>query len=105
VNVDATPNTMTISVTSVNDAPSGTDNAVTALEDRAVTGGAAYFGSTDPIDAASNAGANALSAVEITTIPTGGTLADNGVAVTAGQVVFGRAMCGGRVGFFSVGGC
>src|SRR5206468_3258735 len=78
-------NTMTINVTSVNDAPAGTNNTITTLEDTAHTFTAAEFGFSD----ANDSPANALAAVEITTIPSGasGTLTDNGVAVTAGQFV------------------
>src|ERR1700687_4663638 len=44
---------------------------------------AAYFGFTEPNDSP----ANTLLAVKITTLPSGGTLFDNGVAVTVGQSV------------------
>src|SRR5438477_458279 len=57
---------MTINVTSVNDAPAGTDNTITTNEDAAHTFTALEFGFTDPNDSP----ANALAAVEITTIPT-----------------------------------
>src|SRR5205823_187374 len=84
--LDPSANTMTINVTSVNDAPAGTDNTVATLEDTAYTFAAADFGFTDPTDAASAAGANALLAVKITTLPgAAGTLTDNGVAVSAGD--------------------
>ena len=33
VDLDASPNTITVNVTAVNDAPAGTDNTVTTLED------------------------------------------------------------------------
>ncbi len=82
-NLDATPRTMTINVTSVNDAPVGTNKTVTTLEDTPYTFTAADFGFTDPNDTP----ANNLLAVEITTLPAAGTLADNGVAVTAGQFI------------------
>ncbi len=61
---------MTVNVTSVNDAPAGTDNTVTTLEDTAYTFTAADFGFTDPNDTP----ANALLAVKITTLPGAGTL-------------------------------
>ena len=83
VNTDPTPKTMTVNVTSVNDAPAGTDKTVTTLEDTAYTFAAADFGFTDPNDNP----ANNFLAVEITTLPAAGTLTDNGVAVTAGQFV------------------
>ena len=83
VNLDQSPNTMTINVTSVNDAPAGTDKTVTTLEDTAYMFTAADFGFSDPNDSP----ANAWLAVKITTLPGAGTLTDNGVAVTAGQFV------------------
>ena len=48
------PNTMTVNVTSVNDAPAGTNNTVTTLEDTAYTFTAADFGFSDPNDAPAN---------------------------------------------------
>jgi Bacterial Ig-like domain len=70
-------------VLAVNNAPAGTDNTITTLEDTGHTFAASDFGFTDPNDSP----ANNLLAVEITTLPTAGTLKDNGVAVTAGQFV------------------
>ena len=55
VDLDASANTMTIDVTSVNDAPAGTDNTVTTLEDTQYTFAAADFGFTDPNDSPANA--------------------------------------------------
>ncbi|MBL8711681.1 MAG: cadherin domain-containing protein, partial [Alphaproteobacteria bacterium] len=80
VDLDASPNTMTINVTAVNDAPAGTDTTVTTLEDTQYTFTTANFGFTDPNDTP----ANALLSVTITTLPATGTLTLNGVAVTAG---------------------
>src|SRR5204863_6840983 len=85
VDLDASARTMTVNVTSVNDSPVGTNNTVTTLEDNAYTFSAADFGFTDPADAASVAGANALTAVKLTTLPGAGTLQNDGVNVTAGQ--------------------
>ena len=65
VDLDQSANTLTVDVTSVNDAPAGTDNTVTTAEDTPYTFTAADFGFTDPNDSP----ANALSAVTITTIP------------------------------------
>ena len=48
VDLDPTPNTMTINVTAVNDAPAGHDKTVTTLEDTAYTFTAADFGFSDP---------------------------------------------------------
>ena len=44
VDFDATANTMTVNVTSVNDAPAGTNNAVTTLEDTDYVFGSVDFG-------------------------------------------------------------
>src|SRR5439155_1670848 len=99
VDLDQSPNTLTINVTSVNDAPAGTNNTVSVLEDGSYTFAAADFGFTDPTDAASAAGANALLAVEITTLPGAGSLTNNGVAVTAGQFVSAADITAGKLNF------
>ena len=83
VDLDASPNTITVNVTSVNDAPQGTNNTVTTLEDTAYVFASADFGFSD----ASDSPANNLLAVKISTLPGAGSLTDNGVAVTAGQFV------------------
>src|SRR5262249_57677956 len=87
VNLDPTPNPMTISVTSVNDAPSGTDNTVTTLEDHAYTFGAADFGFKIGRASCRERGENSVAAVEVKTNKTGGTLGEKGVWVTAGDSV------------------
>src|SRR5205814_2048052 len=99
VDLDQSANTLTIDVTSVNDAPAGTNNTVSVLEDGSYTFAAADFGFTDPTDAASAAGANALLAVEITTLPGAGSLTNNGVAVTAGQFVSAADITAGKLKF------
>ena len=83
MNTDPTPKTMTVNVTWVNQAPQGTSNTVTTLENVAYVFHTADFGFSDPNDAPPN---NFL-AVEISTLPGAGTLTDNGTAVTAGQFV------------------
>ena len=65
VDLDQSANTITINVTSVNDAPAGADNVKTINEDAAYTFAAADFGFSDPNDSP----ANALAAVKITTLP------------------------------------
>src|SRR6185312_16262993 len=50
VNLDATPNTITINVTSVNDAPLGVSETTTTLENVSYTFGLADFGFSDPSD-------------------------------------------------------
>ncbi len=67
----------------VNDAPAGTDNAVSTPENTDYTFAAADFGFTDPGDSP----ANAFLAVTITTLPALGTLELSNVAVTAGQSI------------------
>ena len=84
IDTDQTPNTMTIDVTSVNDAPSGTNNAVTTLEDTDYTFAAGDFGFNDTADG------DALTAVYITTIPSNGTLyvdANGDGIIDAGEAV------------------
>jgi co-chaperonin GroES (HSP10) len=74
---------VTINVAAVNDEPAGANKTVTTLEDTAYTFTAADFGFTDPNDSP----ANTLLAVKITTLPGAGTLANNSVAVNAGDSV------------------
>src|SRR5439155_1479706 len=83
VDLDPTANTITIDVTSVNDAPSGTDKTITILEDGSHTFVAADFGFSDPNDSP----ANAFAAVKITSLPGAGTLKLLGVSVTLNQVI------------------
>src|SRR5207248_3022279 len=75
--------TVSITVTSVNDAPQGANNTVSTLEDTALTLHAAAFGFTDVNDVP----ANLFAAVEITTLPGAGSLELAGAPVTAGQFV------------------
>src|SRR4029079_17859862 len=91
LDTDATRNTITFDVTSVNDAPAGGNNTLTLLEDGSHTFTASEFGFSDPVDAGSAAGANSLQDVIITTLPANGSLTlDTGggpVAVVAGQAI------------------
>jgi len=80
VDTDPNPKTMTINVVN---GPSGTNNTETTPEDTPYVFASANFGYSDT----SSSPPYTLLAVEITTLPTVGTLTDNGVAVTAGQVV------------------
>ena len=52
VDLDPTARTMTMNVTAVNDAPQGTSNTVTTLEDSAYTFAVADFGFSDAADSA-----------------------------------------------------
>ena len=59
---------MTINVTQVNQAPSGTDKTITLLEDHSYAFAASDFGFSDPNDSP----ANHMLGVVITTVPTAG---------------------------------
>src|SRR5690606_24794610 len=83
VDLDPTPNTITIDVTSVNDAPSGSNNTITINEDGSHTFALADFGFSDSNDSPENS----LLAVLITTVPANGSLTLDGVAVTANQSI------------------
>jgi len=98
VNLDPTPRTISISVTPVTQAPVGTSKTVTMLENKAYTFATADFGFTDP----HNTPVNTLTAVKIATLPGVGTLADNGVKVTAGQSVPVADITGGKLKFTPV---
>jgi uncharacterized delta-60 repeat protein len=76
---------VTVKITAVNDAPTGTDATVTVLEDGTKTFTAADFGFADVKDSP----ANTLAAVKISTLPANGELRFNGVAITAAQVAAG----------------
>ncbi|MBL8378811.1 MAG: cadherin-like domain-containing protein [Burkholderiales bacterium] len=78
---DAAPNTITVNVTAVNDAPTGTDATITTNEDTVYTFTAADFGFSD-VDSG-----DTISAVRIDTLPGAGTLRLSGVDVTSGQVI------------------
>lgn len=73
--------TFTITLTNVNEAPTGADATVTINEDTSHTLTTADFGFSD-VDAG-----DTMSAVRIDSLPSAGTLTLSGVAVTAGQVV------------------
>ncbi len=74
---------LSLTLSAVNDAPSGADKTITLLEDGSYSFTAADFGFTDPNDSP----ANALKSVVIATLPTAGTLTLSGAAVSAGQTV------------------
>ena len=87
--------TATITVNSVNDAPSGANKTVTTNENTAFTFAAADFGFTDPNDSP----ANTLLAVKIATLPALGTLTNNGSPVTAGASISVADLNGGLLVF------
>ena len=88
IDTDATPNTISINVTTgPNQAPTGTDNVTPVAqiaEDRVYTIQAADFGFGDPDSPQNNFQAVKVSSL---VIPSGGQLTNNGVAVNANDVV------------------
>src|SRR5207248_9067078 len=95
VELDKSTNTITVNVTSINDAPAGANKTVTTLEDTAYVFATADFGFSDLHDSP----ANSLKMVEITTLPAAGTLKDGASAVTAGQFVPVADISGGQLKF------
>ncbi len=93
IDLDPVARTLTIEVTSVNDAPAGTSNTVTTNEDTAYVFNVAAFGFSDPVES------NAILAVKITTLPTAGGLALSGAAVSAGQFVSAADIAAGKLVF------
>jgi hypothetical protein len=81
VDLDASPNTITVNVSAVNDAPAGANNTITTAEDSTYTFAAADFGFSDAAEG------DTLNAVRITTLPGAGSLTLSGVAVVAGQTI------------------
>ncbi len=87
--------TVTVQITPVNDPPAGTNKTITIDEDGAHTFTTADFGFTDPNDSPPDD----LDAVRITTLPGAGTLRNNGVLVTTGQLITVAAITGGDLTF------
>ncbi|MBA5874907.1 MAG: DUF4347 domain-containing protein, partial [Nitrospira sp. CR1.2] len=85
--------TFTITVTNMNEAPTGADATITLAEDTTHTLTAANFGFSD-VDAG-----DSLSAVRIDTVPSAGSLTLSGVAVTAGQVIAVSDLMAGQLVF------
>jgi Ca2+-binding RTX toxin-like protein len=75
-----------------NHAPVGQNRAVTVTPNGSRVFAASDFGFSDP-------DGDQLAAVRIATVPSGGTLTDNGVAVTAGQVISLADIAAGRLVF------
>src|SRR5207237_1058236 len=67
----------------INDAPVGANHTLTTLANTAYTFATTDFGFSEPADWLTNS----FQAVEVTALPTFGTLTDNSVAVSAGQFV------------------
>ncbi len=86
----ASANTLRIDVTSVNDAPAGTNATITLVEDTPRTLTAADFGYSD-------LEGDAFAGVRIASLPGAGSLRLNGVAVTANQVVSAADLAANRL--------
>lgn len=95
IDLDQSANTMTINVTSVNDAPTGTNTLVATEEDTQYTFSTGNFGFGDVSDSP----ANAFSGVRIAVLPAAGNLQLNGVNVTAGQYISAANITSGLLKF------
>ncbi|MEJ0040526.1 MAG: tandem-95 repeat protein [Gammaproteobacteria bacterium] len=83
------PATLEIDVSAVNDAPTGSNSAVTAHEDQPYTFSVSDFPLADATDGAYAGGANALGSVKIVSLPASGTLYLGEEAITAQDVTGG----------------
>jgi len=83
------------SVTSVNDAPAGTDKTVSVSSDASYVFMDSDFGFTDPVDSP----ANRFAKLRVTTLPTVGTLSLNGQPVTSGDLIALSDMIAGKFVF------
>lgn len=95
VDTDTTARKLTINVTAVNDAPVGTAHVVSMAKNSSYQFTTTDFGFTDPNDSSPNG----FLAVRITTIPTVGSLTDNGTAVTAGTTIAVADITNGKLKF------
>ena len=98
VDTDPTANTLNFNITSVNDAPSGTDKTIAINEDvLGYTVTVADFGFSDPNDTPANAFANVI----VSSIPPAseGVYKLNGVAITANQVITVADITAGKLVF------
>ncbi len=88
----ASPSTMTVNVTPVNDAPTGGNRTVTTAEDTDFSFATSDFPFSD-VDGGS------LARVRIDTLPVDGTVLLSGVAVTAGQIITAANITAGNLKF------
>ena len=95
IDLDPSANTITLDVTSVNDAPSGSDDTITILEDGSHVFVTADFGFSDPNDSP----ADAFASVKITSLPTAGALELDGVGVTLNQEISVADIVAGKLVF------
>jgi ELWxxDGT repeat protein len=100
-NMDGLPNTITFNLSPVNDPPAGTSRAVNLLQNTTYVLGIADFGFSDSADVppTSSIVQDNLSAVIITSLPAAGSLTDDNVAVSAGQVIPVSDIAGGKLRF------
>ncbi|MBA2770581.1 MAG: M10 family metallopeptidase C-terminal domain-containing protein [Sphingomonas sp.] len=93
IDTDQSPNSITIDVSPVNDAPAGADATISTSEGDAYSFAVADFGFSD-VDAG-----DSLGAVRIATLPSNGALTLDGVAVAAGDVVAAAGIAAGLLVF------
>jgi hypothetical protein len=98
VDTDATGRVMDITLTAVNDPPTGAAHTVPMTQNTSYAFVVSDFGFSDTTDSP----ANTLLAVQITTLPTLGSLTDNGVAVTVGQHIAVADVTSGKLKFTPV---
>lgn len=94
IDLDQSPNTITIDVNAVNDVPVGTDNSVNILEDSAYTFSSADFGFTDPHDVPAG---NFLAVIVYP--PTMGILSYDGTPVVAATRILAADIDAGKLDF------
>ncbi|WP_347250248.1 SdrD B-like domain-containing protein, partial [Zoogloea sp.] len=86
---------LAITVTPVNDAPSGTDEAVNVAGGDVYALGLDDFGFSDPVEG------DSFKSVIITTLPSAGTLLLSGLAVVAGQEVLASDIAAGHLTYLA----
>lgn len=86
---------LTVQVTPVNDAPSGTDSIVTVANGDIYVLGLGNFGFVDAVEG------NAFKSVVIDSVPASGALRLNGVAVVAGQEILAADIAAGKLSYLA----
>jgi hypothetical protein len=98
--VDLLAESISISVTAVNDPPVGRDTSVqTPSAGAVVVFGTSDFAFSDTADASSNAAPNALLGIRVLSLPAGGVLSLDGAAVQAGQTIAAADIAAGKFRF------
>ena len=95
IDLEATPHTVSFDVQETNQAPQGADATLTLLEDTSYVFAPADFGFSDT----ANSVPNQLLAVRIASPPGAGSLTDNGVALSAGDLVSAADIAAGKLTF------